>query len=86
MQKIVKPALLLTFALVLSACQSPPVAPQPVKPPQIPALPPELGPKVREPNLTDRLLKLLSPSPSTATTPSVSETPASSNTTPSERR
>lgn len=82
MPKLLKLALLLTSAVVLAACQSPPAAPAlPVKPPQIPPLPLELQ-TPREPNLTQRLLKLLSPSPTRETKPSASGTPASSNTTP----
>lgn len=85
MLKPVNAAWLLTSLLVLSGCQSlPPAQPAPalqIKPVQIPPLPMETGPLVREPNLTDRLLRLLSPSPQMETRPSESETPASSNTT-----
>jgi hypothetical protein len=42
---------------------------------KIPPLPPEMGPTVREPNLTTRLLQLLSPSPQTVTKLSESATP-----------
>lgn len=65
-------ALLLTFALALSACQSPSsltvltVQPQRA---QIPALDDEIGMR-REPNLAHRLDLILSPLPRMATMPS----------------
>ena len=83
-----KSSLLLTVLSVLVGCASrPPVV---YKPPQMPPLPPEIGLK-REPNLTDRLTRLLMQSekpsdsslrlPPTVTAPSISSMPASTPTT-----
>ena len=56
----------LTFVLVLTGCQSLPSVVETPKP-SIPPLPAEIGQK-REPNLQQRLLQLLSPSPQKETT------------------
>ncbi len=69
-------------ALKLRIPVKPPSAPY--KPPEIPPLPPEIAFK-QEPNLTQRLLNLLSPLPTTETKPSDSSTPASTHTTPSTK-
>ena len=89
MRKRLKTLSLLTFALAMSACQSPPaqplaVAPVPASlicPPPLEV--PALGLKKREPNLTRRLVQTLSPSPTAATTPSATSTSVSTATTPS---
>ena len=54
-----KSLLLLTGLSVLAGCASPPQVVY--KPPQVPALPLEIGTK-RQANLTDRLTQLLMPS------------------------
>lgn len=79
--------LLIALSLQVGCASRPQVVYQP---PQVPPLPPEIGLK-REPNLTDRLTRLLmrsekssdsSPkSQPTATGPSTSSTPASTATT-----
>ena len=71
MQKLKLIVCALMCALALGACQSLSPAYQPAR---IPALPPDLAEK-HEPNLTQRLLMLLSPSPATATPPSGKPTP-----------
>ena len=70
-------SLALMLSLILVGCASPQVA---YKPAQMPELPAELSTKL-DPNLSDRLLKILSPSQQTATTPSASSTPALTSTT-----
>lgn len=68
MFQILKPALLLAFAAVISGCQSPsramyaPPAPQP----RLPIAPADIM-MAREPNFLPRLLKLLQPSPAKPT-------------------
>lgn len=74
-------SLLLACALALSACQSLPASPPPAPAQLCPVLPP-LNLARRAPNLRQRLLQTLSPSPETATTPPTTSTPASTPTTP----
>ena len=71
MHALKRTACALTCVAALASCQSLQPAYQAA---QIPPLPPELAQK-HEPNLTQRLLMLLSPSPPTATAPSGKATP-----------
>lgn len=77
MPKPVKMLLPMLCALALAGCQSLPVAQQPLQQAEVPPLPAAVGPRYREPNLTQRLVKEFSPSDETETATPASATPAS---------
>ena len=71
----------LILPLAICACQSQPKV-APYAPPQLPPLPLEVTAEKHEPNLVDRLVKLLSPSPQKEMLPSENSTPVSNPTKP----
>ena len=83
--KVVIQSVILTSTLVLCGCgflsKRPPA--QPYQPPQMPPLPSDLTPQ--QPNFSQRLLEIFSPSQTKPTSPPESSTPVSPPTTKSER-
>ena len=60
-QRWLRNSAMLLLTVALSSCGFLSKRPAPYQPPQIPPLPPEVVEEKHQPNLTERLLKLLSP-------------------------